>query len=748
MKIKVLFLSGLGLLAGASSFAQTVAGKQCLSQKYSQEIMAALPGNRQQPPVSENQIQQFVSQQPELRQASGVVTRIPVVIHVVTKSGCNGISKAQVLNGLEVLNQDFRRQNPDTVNTRAIFKPYAADTEIEFVLARTDPNGLPTEGINRVTSPTATGAPNRDDVKLAVPAWPTNKYLNIWLVEGIYDAQVGTNILGYSYFPNIQAMQPGIFGVVLEHTAWGKQGGTPGSTANTNGHYATHEVSHCLNLSHILDADVINGVVQCTLPNGACGFGDGVADTPPSNPVASSATCDFTLNTCHSDVACSSFTSDVPDMIENYQYLSSENCQNMFTTGQKMRMQAALNLYPFLQNLVSPANAAATGIDPNAPVGSLLATPYFCVDNQRICAGNTVTFSDRSYGAAATNWNWTFPGGTPATSNLQHPVVTYNTPGEYNVTLHVGSALGISTNTWTNHIKVVPTTGLFPLNYTNFYQESFEEATFPVSATANRTWEKATSSLAANPETWTRVSLPYTLSGSASGGTHSLRLQNANLPAGTVSTLITPNFTNPGNLPSSVFMYLAYAKRNAQPAEVLKVFYSHDCGITWNGPVKTMMGNQLVTNGGAQVTNFVPQAGEWRLENLVNPNNIYTIFGTAPHVMFKIEVTSNGGGNLYVDNFSIGTVLGTKEVANAQNIRLFPNPLTAETGIHFELQTPETGTLNIFDLVGNNVYAGQETTLGAGKHSVLLGERKLSSGVYLVQLQLGGQLYRSKLLVP
>ncbi|MDD4603155.1 MAG: T9SS type A sorting domain-containing protein [Bacteroidales bacterium] len=49
------------------------------------------------------------------------------------------------------------------------------------------------------------------------------------------------------------------------------------------------------------------------------------------------------------------------------------------------------------------------------------------------CIPMTVNFTDQSVGA--TVWNWSFPGGTPATSTLQNPVIVYNTPGTYDVTL-------------------------------------------------------------------------------------------------------------------------------------------------------------------------------------------------------------------------------------------------------------------------------------------------------------------------
>lgn len=49
------------------------------------------------------------------------------------------------------------------------------------------------------------------------------------------------------------------------------------------------------------------------------------------------------------------------------------------------------------------------------------------------CQPVTVKFKDQSLNAD--QWEWKFPGGTPATSNLQNPTVVYRTPGLWEVTL-------------------------------------------------------------------------------------------------------------------------------------------------------------------------------------------------------------------------------------------------------------------------------------------------------------------------
>ncbi|MBI1228398.1 MAG: PKD domain-containing protein [Bacteroidetes bacterium] len=69
------------------------------------------------------------------------------------------------------------------------------------------------------------------------------------------------------------------------------------------------------------------------------------------------------------------------------------------------------------------------------------------------CAPLQVTFNNES-SANATGFAWTFPGGTPATSTQQNPVVTYNTAGSYDVTLTVTNAAGNDSYTLTNYVTV------------------------------------------------------------------------------------------------------------------------------------------------------------------------------------------------------------------------------------------------------------------------------------------------------
>lgn len=73
---------------------------------------------------------------------------------------------------------------------------------------------------------------------------------------------------------------------------------------------------------------------------------------------------------------------------------------------------------------------------------------------QSVIVGENVQFADIS-GGVPTTWQWSFPGGTPSTSTLQHPVVSYNAAGTYHVKLRVTNALGTDSIAKTNYITAV-----------------------------------------------------------------------------------------------------------------------------------------------------------------------------------------------------------------------------------------------------------------------------------------------------
>ena len=248
-----------------------------------------------------------------LRAAAAPIT-IPVVVHVVYKTAAENISVAQIKSQLNVLNKDYRARNADKSKVPPVWKGLVSDVSTQFALASKDPKGKPTTGITR-TKTTQTSFDTDDSVKFSatggVNAWPTDKYLNIWVCT------LANGILGYAQFPGGPKKTDG---VVILNTAFGTSG--TASPPFNLGRTATHEVGHWLNLRHIW-ADTED-----------CSGTDFIADTPnAAGPNYGKPK--FPHVTCNNGPS--------GDMFVNYMDYVDDDSMFMFTTQQVVRMQAALN---------------------------------------------------------------------------------------------------------------------------------------------------------------------------------------------------------------------------------------------------------------------------------------------------------------------------------------------------------------------------------------------------------------------
>lgn len=84
----------------------------------------------------------------------------------------------------------------------------------------------------------------------------------------------------------------------------------------------------------------------------------------------------------------------------------------------------------------------------------------FSADMTTGCAGTIVQFSDASSDNVS-SWSWIFEGGTPSTSTAQNPVVSYDTPGTYSVSLESSNSEYSASQMQTDYIIIadVPNAG-------------------------------------------------------------------------------------------------------------------------------------------------------------------------------------------------------------------------------------------------------------------------------------------------
>ena len=275
-----------------------------------QQQLKSNPALKQTMEAIERQTQEFASK-PQLR--TRAVVTIPVVVHILYANSTQNISDSRVNEQMAVLNADYRRLNADASNTPSVFASVGADAEVNFCLAQRTPDDLPTNGIMRYPTTVASWL---DDEAMKNPGqggvapWDPSKYLNIWVCN-----LVGTSglLLGYAQFPGGPAATDGI---AIRYSVFGTTGTLPGYNL---GRVMTHEVGHYLNLRHIWgDANCGNDFVSDTPTQQKENFGC------PSFP----------------NVTCSNGPNG--DMFSNYMDYTSDACKNIFTNGQKTRIQAAL----------------------------------------------------------------------------------------------------------------------------------------------------------------------------------------------------------------------------------------------------------------------------------------------------------------------------------------------------------------------------------------------------------------------
>ena len=389
------------------------------------------------------------------KKASGGVTQIPVVVHVMHKGESVGtgtnISDDDVKRGIQYLNNYWRK-----VSGTPGFGD-GVDLKIEFSLAVQDPDGNCTNGIDRVNM---SGVPAyvSDGVNFRgtngisdydssgginslkeYSIWDSTQYYNVWIVDEIDNANcfsVDAKTAGYAYYASAHG-QLNDGSVVLICSYLGESDST-----------WAHEMGHAFNLPHTFDGDDANNDGT----GDQCGE-DNIADTPKHIRTLSTTpsiyfnctsnlanACDPTFNkVTNPDTGFTRNSGTVQDHMHNY--MDYTGCPTEFTGGQRAVVSAALsgNRASFL---TSPA------LTPTAP-----ATVFFTSPATNVCLGSSLQFRDESTCTPNTYTNsvytgitflWTFNNNVdpPITSTLQNPTITFTNLGVYDVTLAVTNPQG------------------------------------------------------------------------------------------------------------------------------------------------------------------------------------------------------------------------------------------------------------------------------------------------------------------
>lgn len=600
-----------------------------------------------------------------------------------------------------------------------------ADSKIEFRLATKDPLGNCTDGVVRVFTSKTNNANDGTGFK-SVSYWNAYSYLNIWVVKNIDMDLQGGYVLGYAQFPNSGLLSTDGITVIASNI----------DTRNSGGRTATHEAGHWLSLKHIwgdseCGSDDVFDTPTAQAPNfGICGNNPayigqfGGSSTYYSTP--------YNLGVCDPD-------NPDGEMFDNYMDYSDDVCMNIFTLGQKARMDYTLEgdatSAGFRSYMVSQENLTNTGTaDPyTQPDCAPISLFYFqqssdFATQKMICAGESVRFFEDAYNGDIDEFAWTFDGGTPSTSSSNNPIIDYNTPGIYDVALTVSNSIGSDTKVAQDMVIVSSATAQYQNSWgyvdTYWSEQGFlnNYVVFNQDGSSNK-WE------------W--------LEGPGVGynSDQSVRMFNVDNLAGEIDELISPSYDlSTLNNPTLQFRYSGAAIDNT-PDDELRIMVSSDCGETWSTR-DTYTGFEL-TNSGLVSQSYRPNAASTWTDVSIGLGS----YANKPNVRVKFRWVSGGrSNNFYIDDLTLsGSPLGMEDLEHQIDLSLAPNPTTDMTTVTMSL--PESATINmeITDVLGRDAKTIFTRDMTSGTHRFDVNLSGYAVGVYYLRIMVGNDMVVKKI---
>jgi hypothetical protein len=446
---------------------------RCATVEYEQFLQVKNP-KRAKEDQFENWLAPLVKKQLDSRtnaKTAATIIKIPVVVHIIHSGQPIGtapnITDAQVESQITVLNQDYRKI---TGTPGFNSNPVGADVEIEFVLAKVDPSGNPTNGIDRVNF--AKLSWEEEEIESTVkPAtsWDPNLYLNMWTVKFSNDG-----LLAYAQFPDSSTLAginttngaANTDGVISNYDVLGSKTFDDGTfllrEKYDRGRTMSHEVGHFLGLRHIWGDG--NGDENAKKPD--CTATDYCADTPQVG--WEHRDCKSIYDTCPA--------SPGNDMPENYMDYAEDTCMNIFTLDQKSRINTVMANSPRRVSLKTSTKGNAIPLFAND--AELKIEPDYSLVNVSDCTSlpaptnKKITLANRGTSTLTTTTiNYTIAGGANQTQTWigslapnQTALITLLNTASYGIlTASIGKTNNTVDQRATNNSDTAP---FSPVNYT------------------------------------------------------------------------------------------------------------------------------------------------------------------------------------------------------------------------------------------------------------------------------------------
>ena len=302
--------------------------------------------------------------------------------------------------------------------------------------------------------------------------------------------------------------------------------------------------------------------------------------------------------------------------------------------------------------LINGTNRSVYEIDlyENSPPSAQIAADKLEIN----CINDTVRFVDHSaVRLSSASWEWTFQGGTPSTSTLENPVVVYNAPGTYNVTLKVQDSFGSNTQTILGLIKYADSTSI--ITNTQNYSEEFETSIFPPES-----WETPPSSFA-----WESIVVDtgYNCYPSTVSYVNHYWINQIGEEAYLITNKIRLGSGSylSENLLTYDYAYSGYAGSD----DGFRIDISTDCGDTWDSIYGASGTNlQTVPYVGSA---WYPTCGSWKKDTL----NLTNFGLNGETIMIRFTAINDYGNRFFMDNVKVnGTNISFTPSVSSENKKL------------------------------------------------------------------------------
>ena len=695
-----------------------------------------------------------------LRSTSDNKKIIPVVVHIIHDDGPENVSDEVVQEAIDALNRNINGQsNLFESRTPDVFAALRGVPNVEFRLARIDPNGESTNGIVRVKSPLTNEPSPRNAVK-SVSYWNSYQYFNIWVIKKFLPESNGNTLLGFAQFPFSGSMATD--GVVLIYSEFND----PSSST------LTHEAGHWLGLCHPWDCGA-----------GTCGD-DNIFDTPPAREANYGVSFNnFPYHVGLQNQGCIADSMNwAGEMFMNYMDYTPDQFTTMFSKGQVEVINETLEgdgtVPGFRQYMWSEVNIDETGTSDGflPPTCTKQLNIFENNDAYQVCIGEETWFrsNSRIFGNSISSVEWDFGDGTITSGSYNgqlghYELHTYANEGTYDVKFKItydevikvrASDPSLIPATDPSLIQAITTDKIvqgtqdelnnmsasnisshyidslgkyWGLEDTTFYRGKVQETIYEYDYTNTCVTEivkagfiTVSPSVSSNssPEEyffetgigndWTvadnsaEESIWTNVNGSFSGfewSNGSLVVNNfERVKVGVIGgyTEIVSKSFNLSNFSTPAIKFSwAGAALNTFPTNEITVHYSTNCGENWLSlgtldPVTT-------SRAGYIATNFVPNENDW-LDTVLTKNALKN-----NNIKFKIAYSAGttAHNNIYIDNIKIGeasSLFNENNNSISQKISVFPNPLDESSSILLENFGGQETSIDIINILGEKVY--------------------------------------------